>query len=322
MLISIIIPIYNTENYLKKCFDSIIKHIDRKEHIEVILVIDGSTDNSVNICNEYCSLYLNIKLIIQENQGLSAARNAGIKEAKGKYLAFIDSDDYVNDKFKDAIDFVARNLDIDVFMFNYNRICKDKTILEGINHHLSEKKYTVDDNLRYLLFKYTQGIYPAFKFIVSKEFILKNDLYFRYGFLHEDIDWSIKIMISMKTFRYSTINWYEYISERPGSIMNTRSYKSLLNIITISKDLINYAKLYENAKVRRTVCILLSKTCFGTLRYYKKLNDADKILFLDLINANLYLFSISNALKHKIFYCFMKIAGVKNSLNILSKGQR
>lgn len=89
-LISVIIPIYNSEKYLEKCLDSILKQTYKA--LEIILVNDGSRDQSANICKEYCKKYHNIKYISQENHGVSEARNRGIRESTGKYLAFIDSD--------------------------------------------------------------------------------------------------------------------------------------------------------------------------------------------------------------------------------------
>lgn len=91
--ISAIVPIYNTEKYIKKCIDSLLAQTIND--IEIILIDDGSSDNSGKICDVYAEKYKNIRVIHQENQGVSAARNAGIKAAKGEYLGFVDSDDWV-----------------------------------------------------------------------------------------------------------------------------------------------------------------------------------------------------------------------------------
>ena len=93
MKISIIIPVYNVENYLAECLNSVVNQTYR--NIEIIIVNDGSTDNSFSIIQQYQLQDERIKIINQENQGLSAARNAGMKVASGEYLWFVDSDDYV-----------------------------------------------------------------------------------------------------------------------------------------------------------------------------------------------------------------------------------
>lgn len=115
MLISIIVPIYNTEKYLHDCIDSIIRQTYME--IEIILINDGSTDNSGNICDEYAKKYPNIKVIHQENMGQFASRFIGMKEATGEYYVFLDSDDMLR---KDAIQIIvdkvsASNCDLLVF---------------------------------------------------------------------------------------------------------------------------------------------------------------------------------------------------------------
>ncbi len=92
-IISIIVPVYNVEEYLHKCVDSLL--CQTYEHIEVILVDDGSTDGSGKICDEYAVLSSHVRVIHTENRGLSAARNKGLEEARGTYIGFVDSDDWV-----------------------------------------------------------------------------------------------------------------------------------------------------------------------------------------------------------------------------------
>lgn len=95
-LISIVVPIYNVQDYLERCIESII--LQTYKNIEIILVDDGATDNSGKICDEYLKKDERIKVVHKENGGLSDARNVGKENANGKYIAFIDSDDYVRTK--------------------------------------------------------------------------------------------------------------------------------------------------------------------------------------------------------------------------------
>lgn len=94
-LLSIIIPVYNVEPYINKCLDSLIHCIDSNQ-AEIICIDDGSTDQSGKICDVYQEKYTNIKVIHQKNQGVAAARNTGLSHAKGEYIAWVDSDDYVS----------------------------------------------------------------------------------------------------------------------------------------------------------------------------------------------------------------------------------
>ena len=107
---SFIVPVYNTKKYLKKCLDSLIKQTFKD--FEIIIVNDGSTDNSMEIIEKYKNKYSNIKVIEQQNQGLSLARNNGVKKTSGEYILFIDSDDYIEKDLLKQIDKNIGNADV------------------------------------------------------------------------------------------------------------------------------------------------------------------------------------------------------------------
>ena len=99
---SFIVPVYNTEKYLKKCLDSLVNQTYKD--FEIIVVNDGSTDKSSNIISKYQKKYKNIIVIDKENEGLSMARNRGVQKSSGKYIIFVDSDDYVSNKLLEEVD--------------------------------------------------------------------------------------------------------------------------------------------------------------------------------------------------------------------------
>lgn len=108
---SIIVPIYNAQNHLKKCIESIINQTEKD--IEIILIDDGSTDDSLKICNEYQRKDFRINVIHQNNSGVSIARNQGIKIAKGEYIGFVDSDDWIDlDMFKRLLEEAKKQMQI------------------------------------------------------------------------------------------------------------------------------------------------------------------------------------------------------------------
>ena len=118
-MLTIIVPIYNTENYLSECIDSILNQ--SYKDIELILINDGSTDNSSSICDEYSSKDKRIKVIHIENRGVSYARNIGLSIAKGEYITFVDSDDFVsNDIYLENIKILEQNLSIDLIQIPIN----------------------------------------------------------------------------------------------------------------------------------------------------------------------------------------------------------
>lgn len=122
--LSIIVPVYNVESFLPKCLDSIL-HQPYKNY-ELILVDDGSTDNSDVICDEYAKRDNRVRVIHKENGGLSSARNAGLDICRGKYISFIDSDDYLDgDIYTEAIERMENDAEIDVVWLNYYSIYED-----------------------------------------------------------------------------------------------------------------------------------------------------------------------------------------------------
>lgn len=122
-LISVIVPVYNTEKYLHKCIDSIIHQSYR--NLEIIIVDDGSTDSSPAICDEYKGLDKRVIVIHKKNGGLSSARNAGIDEAHGEYLSFIDSDDYIDQRMLEELYKAVSKIDADISICNYQNVYED-----------------------------------------------------------------------------------------------------------------------------------------------------------------------------------------------------
>ena len=122
--ISIIIPVYNTEKYIKECIESIIKQTYK--NIEIIIVNDGSTDNSVNIIKDYQKKYKRIKVINQKNKGPSAARNNGIKHSEGDYILFVDSDDWIEENMVEKMINSINNKETDLIICSYSQITNGK----------------------------------------------------------------------------------------------------------------------------------------------------------------------------------------------------
>ena len=130
-LISIIIPVYNTGKYLNKCFDSVINQTYK--NIEIILINDGSTDNSDSICLEYKNKDSRIVYIKKENEGVSKARNTAIDIVKGKYIAFVDSDDFIEEDYIEKMINAIRKNDADLCECNMNKLNVDNEIIGSTN---------------------------------------------------------------------------------------------------------------------------------------------------------------------------------------------
>lgn len=230
--LSFIVPVYNVEPYLRKCVDSILAQ-DYSDY-EIILVDDGSTDNSGAICDEFASPsfaslhHSIIKTIHQPNGGLSAARNAGIKVAKGEYVCFVDSDDYWESNVLGGLMKQVEIDHLDVLRFNYQNVrLKSERIRELENngeyeifHPNKDPKRDVDysesvtEGEIFLNERLGPACY-AVMFIIRRE--LLNDCLFKEGIYFEDTEWTPRMLLRAKRVASTEMVVYNYLW-RSGSI--------------------------------------------------------------------------------------------------------
>ncbi len=187
--VSVIVPIYNVENYLAECLDSLERQT--LKNIEVILVNDGSTDGSAEIAGKYVSRNRNFTLINRENGGLSAARNTGMKMASGKYLYFLDSDDYLLDDALETLYAKAESEQLDVLKFSaycFTEPSRELTWTHERGYRYSGAYPEVYDGQQALrMFIDNNDNYPSCcLFLARREIIEKSGLSFCEGIIHED----------------------------------------------------------------------------------------------------------------------------------------
>ena len=230
--LSIIVPIYNVESYLRKCVDSLLaQDYENYEDYEIILVDDGSPDKCPAICDDYAAQYDYIRVIHRENGGLSAARNSGIEVAKGKYVMFVDSDDYVEPNVLGRLmAYIERdNLDVLRYRLQYVRIKNERVSELG-----NEREYEVYNPYKSDPFKgndYSEEPIDGVSFLNSRmstacyawQFILKRVLlescFFTHGIYFEDTDWTPRMLVKAKRVASTNIVVYNYL-QREGSITN------------------------------------------------------------------------------------------------------
>lgn len=240
--LSIIVPVYNVEKYLKKCVDSII--IQTYKDYEIILVDDGSKDNSCNICDEYAKKYDNIKVVHKANGGLSSARNVGIKNSSGQYLMFIDSDDFLYDD--KCLEKLANNFTYDIIQYKmvYYYEKKDKYV-ELKSLYAKENKYT---NILKELVENDNFSVSACNKIVKRDIIIDNSIYFDETLLSEDIDWSLSLYLKATSIKIVDENIYVYRQQREGSITSKMRSKNIESLYYIINKWLNYN--YDNNKIK------------------------------------------------------------------------
>lgn len=249
MELTVIVPVYNVEKYLKECLDSIYA-LENIEY-EVILVNDGSTDNSLEILKEYEKKYDGItRLIDKKNGGLSSARNAGIKAARGEYLSFIDSDDIIDTKLFEEFFKEGKELDLDIMVGNMRYFSENKKG-DPLFRSSEIKKLPVSKGTKFFatLFEgdkcFREEVVDD---IYKREFICENKLYFHDEIIHEDSFFTPMIYLKAKRVKYIDKAFYFY-RQRSGSIMSKVTTKSIESLERICFMLLNeYKKTDENGK--------------------------------------------------------------------------
>lgn len=229
--LSIIIPVYNTEEYLPRCLNSCLEQDLPANEYEIIAINDGSSDNSLQILNAYALKYPNIRVINQENRGLGATRNRGLNLAIGEYIWFVDSDDWV-----------LENCLLDIY-----ENCKDVDILE------TDRAYLYKDHVVYINIAKWTGV-PGY--IFNREFLIKNKLIFRENIYFEDSEFTPRVLyLSNKTVLYKKAIYYY---QRTGSIVHSESKKHCTDLILIIKSLYTFIiKHTDNLKDKQILYFYL-----------------------------------------------------------------
>lgn len=234
MKLSFILPIYNVENYLPECLDSLLNQKDvSSSDYEIILVENNSTDNSPLIAKEYEKKYSKIKLFSCKTPGASAARNFGIKKAKGDFIWFIDSDDFVS---KNSLSHIFKIIDSenpDLISFDTERF--DEEGHKNILSHIDSKKS--DWKNRFVRY----GLGP-WSLVIRRKWFLNNNLFFHEGIIHEDM--AIISSYILYTDKLSSVNkvFYHY-RQHGNSVLHQKTWnKNCFDIFVALTDLYNTFK--------------------------------------------------------------------------------
>lgn len=246
--VSVIIPVYNVEKYLEECLDSVCNQT--LTNIEIICVNDGSTDNSLDILKEYAKKDDRIKIISQSNQGLSASRNNGLRRASGKYVYFIDSDDYIDLTCLEKLVGNAVSNDSDVVLFKFQNVDDYK------NLHKRNVDFTIDDifgEIDYNNFTFTyhdvrrhvmNSAFSACLKLYRKEFI--GSFEFPEGLLFEDVFVHVVVMLNAKKISFVPEFLYNYRSN-PNSISNSNEIGFyIFNVVDLVEDYLTDNDYYDD----------------------------------------------------------------------------
>ncbi len=235
MKLSIIIPVYNISAYLEECVQSVLRQTFTD--YEIILVDDGSTDESGPLCDKLAQQDIRIRVVHKENGGLSDARNAGLRAAKGEYIHFLDGDDYYTTEsdLQTLVDELGRQNHPDILLFCRRDIYESRTKKQEprINN---ERSYDVNyinrcesptEIFRHLLATQRFNMSACFQ-LLRREMLIENEIFFTKGLLSEDVDWSLALWQKVQTVKANNTPAYSY-RHRSASIstsLSVRNYKS------------------------------------------------------------------------------------------------
>lgn len=218
VFLSIIVPVYKVEKYLDRCVQSIVKQ-DLTE-CEIILVDDGSPDNCGKLCDEYAKCNRNIVSIHKKNGGLSDARNVGMDKSIGKYIWFIDSDDYIAEGSISEIISLLKKNPCDVLVCQSKTVDDNKIVQDERRYTIPTGEYTSEAYMMALKKHPESALFCAQFHICNRNFIESNKFRFCENILHEDELWTPQLLLKARSIYYSNLNVYFHYM-RDGSIMHS-----------------------------------------------------------------------------------------------------
>lgn len=278
-LISIIIPMYNSEKTLNRCIESVLKQT--YSNIEVVLINDGSTDNSRNICEEFAKKDNRIVLVNKENEGVGKARNTGLEVSNGKYISFVDSDDYIESNMIENLYNILISHNVDCVKANYDIVTKNG--IEKNNEIIIDSIYE-QENIESFVYELLRERVKSFLWLllIKKECI--KDKFSEELFLYEDVNFYLSILGNIKSLCVTSKIMYHYVITENSLSRDTN--KIDLNINELIK---------ANKIIKQT----LRKYNFDNI---KNIEAFDTSIINNIINYCYYKFKISKNLKDIIKY--------------------
>ncbi len=261
--ISVIIPVYNTEKYLKRCFNSVIEQ--NYPNLELVIINDGSKDNSESIIEEYKTKYPDlISYYKKENTGVADTRNFGVEKATGDYIMFLDSDDYIDKALFENLEDYIKN-DVELIKFKLQRVDNFGKTLEIVPGAIFETK-TGEEGFNELYFTDVLVDSPCV-YLIKKDIFARNKFKFAVGTEHEDFGLVPFIIVLAKTM--ASINFYGYYYvQSDNSITRNENYKKTIkkaydalrhydNAIKLTNELKLNKRTKQNLKIYYTNAIIL-----------------------------------------------------------------
>lgn len=307
MKISIVIPIYNVEKYLSRCLDSVLNQSYDSDY-EVICVDDGSTDGSSAILKEYADINEKIKIIRQENRGLSGTRNTGLRAARGQYVWFVDSDDWVSDRALSILHDNANGQDILCFnacMFDDNK----NVFIDNSSSNNTQNEFSMNgwEYYNYFVLKPEKIHFVCvWQRLYRREFLLENSLFFEEGIYHEDNLFTPIVCYYAASVKVIPDILYIY-RIRQGSITQSINSKRILDTIHVTNRLAKFFIPKDNIDKRAVFKILASDYInFFSEEIFNLYGDKDKEIS-ELVDFEMFRKTAVSP-RHRFLYYLIKVS--------------
>lgn len=310
--LSIIIPVYKVENYLERCVLSVLNQ--NYQDTEVVLVDDGSPDNCPQICDELAERDARVKVVHKRNGGLASARNEGIRNAMGKYIAFLDSDDQWNSNLLEEVMQAVSNSNADMVLFDTISTYADGHMMKRVSHGVFEgapKELNVD--------AYYATIIAAGDFhesactkIFLRDFIVDNDLFFTIGITGEDSEWMFRVLRHVNKVLILNTELFLCTCQREGSIQNSIKSKNIRDIISTIEKVEVYNKEHGDTPLTRyemEQCAYLWGNATGLLYYIADKKEKKEIR--KALGKKVYLLNYASNKKTSQMRMFYKLFGYR-----------
>ena len=319
MKFSIVVAAYNVADYLSECITSLANQKFQSSDYEILIIDDGSTDGVTGeLCYKLASKYKMVRTIHQDNGGLSAARNTGIKHSKGEFILFVDGDDFWSNL--EFLDNLSRNIDTyksDVVIFSYDKYYgKDESV--RIDFNSVPESGNIEENVIDLV-RNSVLTAPAWNKCIRRNLFVEETLDFPVGFLSEDCLYCSYLLKLTAKYSILNIESYKYRQNRIGSITNVVKEKNVYDILkSIDIGLTNIGEYKNN--VRKAINIYFAISYISVLPYVSQYISNSEIMYL--LKKYKYLLKFSNEIKNRSFNLTGKITrilGLRLSIILLPK---
>lgn len=321
---SIIIPVYNVEKWLGECLESLINQT--YSNIEIILINDGSTDNSFEICEQYAKKDQRIQVYSQANQGQAVARNYGLRKSSGDYVIFMDSDDYLCDlNILEKFNYIFENNRCDVIYTSYCRF-EDNTgkIIEDLLLNTTKEEFNELTGYKLIELLISRKSYhhaPYLK-ICKMSFLKENQIEFKEGYFHEDFEWTAKVF-SYAHYVYPYFQRWYMRRMRENSTITTKNeaivIKKATDRIKLAYELANY---FSEHGVKSDSIIMqdLARVYWGDLLILSTIKEKNLYKEIsEVIHKTKEVLKYSQEKKIKVGYILINLFGGNNFISFMKQ---